>query len=140
MRLAAHYDLVNADWQAKADALNASATPGKAKVYSGPVPDRGVTPDGDLMLTYTLQQPCEASIAGGILTMKPVLFAQVQASGSPTLVRLENGDGDFVMDCDAGQEGVLLPDGSLPAFRFDQSAYAAGEYVQPLTIEFRDTD
>lgn len=134
MRVAVKRSIENDFWTAISTAIDAAATPGKARVYDGPVPARAAAPSGNLLMEFTLPKPCAASISNGILTLNPVMWAQVAHSGSPSFVRFVDGDGVYVMDLDAGKEDVQLSDGTLPGFKFDKASYSAGEYAAPVSI------
>lgn len=134
MRVAAARSLENAYWQGIANALDAHSQAGKARIYSGPVPARGAALGGSnvLIVEWTLQKPCAASIADGRLTLKDLGNGLVQSDAAHTFARFTDGAGNFVMDLDTG-----LLNGDA-AWRFSQASYAIGSYILPegLTFDF----
>lgn len=82
---------------ANKNAIDAAATPGKMKCYSAPRPSPGGTPAGDLLATFIFTDPCGVVDAVGLhLTIDAP--AQVLANGVIDWGRLEDGDGNWVMD------------------------------------------
>lgn len=139
MRVAAPHGIENAYWTSIAALLDAQATPGKAKVYSGTCPARGVAVGGGnvLVMEFTLQKPCAASIADGILTFASVGYAMVASTEAHTFVRFEDGSGNWVMDVDSGVIATPLADGSLAAWQFDAASYTVGALIVPTSLALR---
>jgi hypothetical protein len=88
-----------------ATAIDAGATPGTLKLYTGSRPATSggaIDPFNNILLgTLTFSKPCSASIDNGVLTFSAI--AQDTAAdnnGTASWARINNGDGGYVMDLD----------------------------------------
>lgn len=91
-----------------ADALNAGAAAGKLRIYNGTRPATGgaVT---TLLAELTLSDPCESSIAAGVLTFAAITSdSAADNSGTASWFRMVDSDGTFVLDGDVGTSGADL--------------------------------
>ena len=139
MRVAASHTTENAFWTTIANALDAETDPGQAIVYSGTCPARGVAVGGSnhVVLTFTLQKPCAASITDGVLTFDNINYGMVESTYAHSFVRFQDGVGNWVMDVDSGVVAVPLGDGTLAAWQFDAASYAIGALIVPTSLALR---
>jgi hypothetical protein len=88
----------NARLQAIADAINAGAGAGKLRIYDGSRPATGGTAT-TLLAELTFSDPCEASVAGGVLTFDAITAdSSADATGTATWARAVDSDDTFVCD------------------------------------------
>jgi len=140
MRVAAAHSVENAFWTTISNALDAETDPGKAQIYSGTCPARGVDIGGGntLIAEFTLVKPCAASIANGILTFTAWQYAIVLSTATVSFGRFLDGSDNWVMDVDCGVLNTPLGDGSLAAWQWDQASFPVGALIVPtsLTLKF----
>lgn len=140
MRVAAPRSIENAYWTAISNLLDAQSSPAQALIYSGTCPARGAAVSGSnhLICSFTLQKPCAASIANGVLTLNAIAYAPVTDDAAHSFARFVDGAGNWVMDLDTGLINVPLSDGSYAAWQFNMSSYAVGGLLVPtgLTLSF----
>jgi hypothetical protein len=101
--------------QAIANRLNAGPGPGRLRYYDGPIPATGSTPvtgSNTLLATQPMADPCESSIANGILTFAAIADVTGAASGTPAFVLAEDSTGApvIILNCGlaAGNPAVIL--------------------------------
>lgn len=97
-------DVRNARLQVVADAVNGGSGAGKLRIYDGLRPATGGTVT-NLLAEFTLPNPFEDSISGGVLTADAISSATASGTGTATWFRIIDGDGTFVLDGDAGGTG-----------------------------------
>lgn len=88
-------------------ALDAGATPGMLKIYTGTIPTTPDTAIGTQVLLgeLTLSKPC-GTISAGALTFAAITQdSSANATGTATWARLFDGDGVAVMDIDVSATG-----------------------------------
>ena len=95
-----------------------SGASAKLTIYTGTKPAPGAAPTDQLALVVlTFSHPCAKTIAGGVLTLKPLAEQMATGSGAPTWGRIVDRDGAFVADLDVGVPGSGA-DLELPAAEF----------------------
>lgn len=122
-------DVRNARLQAVADAINGGSGAGKLRVYDGARPATGGTVT-NLLVEFTLPNPFEDSISGGVLTAAAISPATASGTGTATWFRIIDGDGTFVLDDDVGGTG------SGKALELSSTSISSGQTVtiDSLTI------
>ncbi|WP_421261224.1 hypothetical protein [Aeromonas jandaei] len=66
----------------------------KLTIYTGTKPAPGAAPTDQLALVaLTFSHPCAKTVAGGVLTLKPLAEQMATASGAPTWGRIVTGMG-----------------------------------------------
>jgi len=87
-------------------ALDAAATAGEIRIYSGTKPAAGAALAGNTLLgTLALSDP-SGVVANGVITFATVSDdTSADADGTITWARFVDGDGNFVADCDCGVAG-----------------------------------
>lgn len=105
------------------DLIDAGATPGKLRIYSGSAPASADDPaTGDLLCVLTLPQPCADDSTDGVLTLNPISPAVAIDGGTAGYARMSNGDGDVIGDFD-------VDDSAGAAIILDSLAIALGAGV-----------
>lgn len=97
----------NATATARRDAIDAAATPGVVRLYTGSMPaDADTAVGGQTLLgTVTCAQPC-GSVADGKLTFSSLTQDDsADASGTAAWARIEDGDGNAVVDLTVSATG-----------------------------------
>ena len=97
------------------DALNArinlGAGPGTLKIYSGTQPATGDTAlaGNTLLATLTFSDPAAPAAASGVLTFAAITEdSSSDAAGTATWARIQDSDGNNVLDGDVGTSGALI--------------------------------
>ena len=108
MALAFSETVRNNRLQQIADAINGGAGAGKLRIYDGARPASGGTPT-TLLAELILTDPCEASVAAGVLTFDGINSdTSADAGGTATWFRLVDSNNAFVVDGDVGTSGSDL--------------------------------
>lgn len=90
-------------------AVDAGTGPGVIKVYDGTRPATGAAITTEtLLVTGTFSDPSAAAASGGVLTFNSITGANAVATGTATWARIEDSDGNFIADMDAGTSGTDL--------------------------------
>lgn len=133
MRVAVSHSIEDAYWTAVASALDSAATPGKLRLYSGPVPVRGVVanPGNVLVAEFNLQKPAAASISNGVLTLANIPPAPVASTETIGYAVAVNGDGVFVAHLDTGLAG------SGAAWVWTNLSFSIGDSLAPTVLTLR---
>lgn len=96
----------NARLQALADAMAAGTEPGTLTLYAGALPEMvGGTAQGTALVEIPLPDPLVERLEGGILTLAPFPEAMATVDGVAIWGRIRDGDGEWILDADAGEEG-----------------------------------
>jgi hypothetical protein len=89
------------------DAIDANASPGVVKIYSGTRPGTagGAIGTSVLLASGTFAKPSAANASGGVLTFHAITYTNAVATNTATWARVEDGAGVFVADGDVGPSG-----------------------------------
>lgn len=86
------------------------AGPDKAfvRIYGGTRPAAGESPGTPLLVQIELNDP-SGTVTNNSLVLSSIDLATVGNSGTATWARIINGNGAWVIDCDAGAQGSGAP-------------------------------
>lgn len=77
---------------------------GTVAIYGGTRPTNGAAAGSPVLVEIELSKPC-GTVATGLLTLVSTDTPMIANTGAPTWARVLNGNGDHVLDCDAGGPG-----------------------------------
>ena len=89
-------------------AVDAGATGGFVRIYSGSKPTKGGTPAGALLAELTCDDPCGSSSSGVLTFTVPFSDTSANATGTAAFFYLTDSTGTFVCDGDCGTSGSDL--------------------------------
>ncbi len=101
----------NAMMDALATRMNLGAGPATLRMYSGTQPVNGDTAlsGNTLLATLTFSDPAAPAAASGTLTFSPITEdSSADATAVATFGRIQDSDGNNVMDGDIGTTGALI--------------------------------
>ena len=107
MALGYRVELRNARLNLVRDYIDAAATAGVIKIYSGtrPASSGGALSGNTLLASGTFSDPSAPNAAAGVLTFSAITYGNAVATNTATWARIEDGDGLFVSDADVGAVG-----------------------------------
>jgi len=89
-------------------AIDAGATGGLLRIYSGSKPTKGATPAGLLLAEIVLADPCGTSTGGVLTVTTPRTDTSANNTGTAAFFYLTDSTGAFVCDGDCGTSGSDL--------------------------------
>ncbi len=115
-------------------ALAAGAAPARLKILSIPrpaTPGTAIAP-GDVLADFELADPAAPAASGGIVEFTQVADVSALATGTALSARLEDGDGNGVLDVDVITSGT--PDGTQILVSVDPIEAGKPVQITGLTI------
>lgn len=88
--------------------IDAGATGGLLRIYSGSKPTKGATPAGLLLAEIVLADPCGTSTSGVLTITTPRTDTSANNSGTAAFFYLTDSTGAFVCDGDVANSGSDL--------------------------------
>ena len=113
----------NAALSAVIGAIDANASAGTLKIYTGASPGVGSAPTGTLLATVTLGKPSFGSVSGGSASLVDPAAVTAVGTGTAGYCRVADGGGTAVMD------GTVTATGGGGDLELASTAISSGQTV-----------